>query len=314
MEVPEQLRSLSTAPGGAAWLTDLPRLVAEVVDGWSLDLGESFPGGCASLVCPARRPDGTDAVLKVQYPHLDCRDEALALRHWDGDGAVHLLDHDPLRHALLLERCHPGGPLAGLGQEPALDVLIGLLPRLWVPLDADAPYLRLADLARSWAADLPGRWEVAGRPFERRLVDAACALIDDLAGTQGQTVLVNQDLHGDNVLAAEREPWLAIDPKPLSGERAFGLSSIVRSAELGHSSNDVYRRLDRLSAELGVDRERARGWSAAQAVAWSIEGGDVFQPNVDSARWLLEGRRPNGSRQGGPSRVPPPAPDRERRR
>jgi len=258
-------------------LTDLPGLVAEVVDAWSLDLGEPFPGGCASLVCPARRPDGTDAVLKVQYPHLDCRDEALALRQWDGDGAVRLLDHDPMRHALLLERCKPGGPLADLGHEPALDVLIGLLPRLWVPVADDAPYIRLADMARSWVAHLADLWEAAGRPFERRLIDAACSLVDDLAGTQGEAVLVNQDLHGENVLAAERKPWLVIDPKPLAGEQAFGLSPIVRSSELGHSSGDVHRRLDRLSAELGINRERARGWTIAQAVAWSIDGGEVFQ-------------------------------------
>lgn len=297
MEIPERLQSLSTAPGGAAWLADLPLLVAESADAWALELGEPFLGGYASYVCPARRSDGTGAVLKVQYPHLDCRDEAAALRDWDGDGAICLLDHHPARHALLLEQCHPGTPLSEVGQERALDVLIGLLPRLWVPVDDDAPYIRLADLARSWLADLPDRWEAAGRAFERRLVDAACSLVDDLAGSQDQAVLVNQDLQGENVLAADREPWLAIDPKPVAGERAFGLSSIVRSSEFGHSSVDVHRRLDRTSAELGVDRERARGWTIAQAVAWSIEGDEVVRRNLDSARWLLDGpRRATGDR------------------
>src|ERR671938_824127 len=96
------------------------------------------------------------------------------------------------------------------------------------------------------------------QPFERRLLDAALEALSELPGTQGEQVLLNQDLHGDNVLAAQREPWLVIDPKPLVGEREFGLAPIVRSFELGHSRRDVEYRLDRLSTDLGLDRERAR--------------------------------------------------------
>ena len=82
-------------------------------------------------------------------------------------------------------------------------------------------------------------------------------------------MLLHQDLHGDNVLAAHREPWLAIDPKPLVGEREFAVAPIARSFELGHSKRDVLHRFDRLTAGLGLDRERARGWTIAQTVAWS---------------------------------------------
>ena len=100
-------------------------------------------------------------------------------------------------------------------------------------------------------------------------------------------MLLHQDLHGDNVLAAQREPWLAIDPKPLVGEREFGIAPVVRSRELGHSRRDVLNRFDRLTAELGLDRERARGWTIAQTIAWAFDG-DVRQTHVETARWLLE--------------------------
>ena len=70
---------------------------------------------------------------------------------------------------------------------------------------------------------------------------------------------------------AEREPWLVIDPKPLAGEREFSLALIIRGGELGHSQKDVIYRLDRLSAELGLDRGRVRGWAIAQTVAWSFD-------------------------------------------
>ena len=98
-------------------------------------------------------------------------------------------------------------------------------------------------------------------------------------------MLLHQDLHGDNVLAAQREPWLAIDPKPLTGEREFAVAPIVRSTELGHSRRAVLHRLDRLTAELGLDRDRARGWTIAQTIAWAIDGPGE---HLDVVRWLLD--------------------------
>ena len=86
----------------------------------------------------------------------------------------------------------------------------------------------LADEALWWIDYLPAEWERAGKPFERELLDAAIARLGELAGSQGEQVLLHQDLHGDNVLAAQREPWLVIDPKPLVGEREFAVAPIVR--------------------------------------------------------------------------------------
>jgi streptomycin 6-kinase len=231
---------------------------------------------------------GDEVVLKVQTPHRESEHEAAALKRWDGDGAVRLLAHDPERHALLLERCVPATPLASEGQEAALEVLVSLLPRLWKP--AAAPFRSLAEEAAWWLVQLPRTWEEAGRQFERRLLDASLEALGELAPTQGEQVLLHQDLHGDNVLAAEREPWLVIDPKPLVGEREFAVAPIVRSVELGHSRRDVLYRLDRLTSELGLDRERARGWTIGQTIAWSV-GSEYHETHVETARWLVEGQR-----------------------
>jgi streptomycin 6-kinase len=186
-------------------------------------------------------------VLKLQHRHREDEQEADALERWDGDGAVRLLARDDERHALLLERCAPGTPLAEGADDP-LGVLVDLLPRLW----KDATGFRtLAEEVAWWALD--------GDVGE---------LARELAETQGELVLVNQDLHGENVLAAEREPWLVIDPKPLAAEREFSVAPIVRSRELGHSKREALYRLDRLCAELDLDRERARGWTIVQTTAW----------------------------------------------
>lgn len=221
-------------------------------------------------------------MLKIQWPHRESEHEAAALEVWDGDGSVRLLAHDPLRHALLLERCRPGTYLYSRPAEEALHIIAELLPRLWKP--AGQPFRSLAEEAELWT--IREDWIRLGRPFDESLVGAAEAALEDLVPSQGEQVLVHQDLHAGNVLAAEREPWLVIDPKPLVGEREFGLAPIIRSFELGHSRKHVLRRLDFLSAELGLDRDRARGWAIAQTIAWSFDS--VFAEHAEVARWLLE--------------------------
>jgi streptomycin 6-kinase len=287
-DVPPSLAWLQAEPAGRDWLEALPRLVSGCVERWSLQLGELYAGSHVSFVAPAVLPDGTDAVLKVQWPHRECLSEADALVRWDGDGAVRLIDHDPDSSVLLIERCIPGDYLSTVDGASAVDVLVGLLPRLWKP--AGAPFTPLADEARHWADGLRTTWQRAGEPVPRWLVDTAVNCLRELVADQAgqEQVLLHQDLHGDNVVSAEREPWLVIDPKPLAGERAFGIAPIVRSAELGHGPDQVRYRFDRLTAELGLDRERARGWAVGQAVAWGIDEDGVFASHIEAAQWLLD--------------------------
>jgi streptomycin 6-kinase len=277
--IPAQLDWLKASERGRQWLDDLPRSVEDSADHWRLQLDEPFPYAFTSLAIPGRTNDGADVVLKVQYIDRETEHEALALRVWDGDGAVLLLDQYPARDALLLERCIPGTPVP---PDRALDVLIGLLPRLWKPATSP-PFRTLADEAAHWTETLSAR-----RERNPRLIDAALDAIRQLAASQGEQVLLHQDLHGWNVLAAQREPWLVIDPKPLVGEREFGLAPIIRSQEIGGGRREVLRRLDHLASELGLDRERARQWCIAQTVAWSVGESEV-PDHMQVVEWLLDG-------------------------
>jgi streptomycin 6-kinase len=254
--------------------------VQDAAERWSLTLGEPYERGVAGYTMRAALPDGTPVVLKLVHAHRESEHEADALELWDGDGAVRLIARDEDGATLLLERCVPGTSLSALDQDAALDVLLGLLPRLWRP--AGPPFHSLADEAAWWAEYLPLEWN-----GDRDLLDAALDALRALAGTQGEQVLLHQDLHGDNVLAAQREPWLVIDPKPLIGEREFAVAPIVRSFELGHTKRDVLHRFDRLTGELGLDRERARGWTIGQTVAWTSDS-SYASWHVQTARWLLE--------------------------
>jgi len=267
------------------WLERVPDLVAECVEEWDLRLGEPYEPGAAGYALRAELPDGRPAVLKLVYPHRESEHEADALALWDGNGAVQLLARDDNRSAMLLERCEPGTTLAAAGADVALDVLIELLPRLWV--EAGEPFHTLEEEAGWWIGYLPEEWERSGRAVARRLVDAAVDALSSLSQSQGEQVLLHQDLHGDNVLAAERKPWLVIDPKPLLGEREFAVAPIVRSFELGQSKRDALYRLDRVTSELGLDRDRARAWTIGQTMAWAFDS-SYISTHLDTVRWLLE--------------------------
>jgi streptomycin 6-kinase len=260
-----------------AWREALPRIVSECAEQWSLALEEPIDTP-HSLVIPAG-----GFVLKVNAPsHTEADTEADALEQWGGRGAVMLHARDDARRALLLERCLPGTRLWDSGMDEA-GVVAGLLPRLQVALADAHPFTLLSDEADRWAEDVPRRFAAAGAPFERSLLDAAL----DVYRTVDRTscFLVNQDLHGGNVLDASREPWLVIDPKPLVGERELEASGLLRNAD------SVSRWLDVLTADVGLDRERARGWAVAHNLAWAWdERRGRLEQHVDDARRILRAR------------------------
>ncbi len=296
VRIPHQLaENLTYWMGDRAreWLAALPDLVAECEARWRIEVGPVFEdGGGVSWVAPATRADGGEAVLKLFIPDTENRHEAEGLRHYDGRGAVRLLDHAD--GMLLLERARPGTPLWDLADEDAANTVVaGLLRLLWRWAPLDSPHRSLAAAAGEWAKEIPTAWEALGRPFERPLLDRALDALVTLAPDQGEQVLLHQDLHGGNVLRAERAAWLAIDPKPLIGEREFDLASLLRDrrdslAADPHPGRRVRRRLDLLASETGLDRERLRGWGIAHALAWGIDSREADEMMVACAQWLAE--------------------------
>lgn len=285
MRVPAGLDWWREQPGGAEWLDRLPTIVAECADRWSLELEPPFEPARVSLVVPAG-----DVVLKVNFPDEESEHEAAALAHF-GDGAVELVAHAPDLRALLVERCRPGTTLWEVPDDAeAMGLAATVLARLWRAPASEQPFRLLQDAALTWLDELAADWEALGRPFEQALLDQAIEALRDLGATQGEAVVLHQDFHGGNVLRAERRPWLAIDPKPLAGEREFDAASLLRDRrwELGlpGAGARIRRRLDLLSAELGLDRERMRLWGVAHALAWGI-GKTKLEPDmVECARLL----------------------------
>src|SRR6476659_5754060 len=123
---PPALKWLAKSAEGRIWLQDLPARVAACVQKWKLELEAAYPQSFVSIVFPARRADGSNAVLKIQYPHAESDYEEEALRLWNGEGAVRLFGYDSGHHALLIERCEPGDHLSGTEADEALQIIAGL--------------------------------------------------------------------------------------------------------------------------------------------------------------------------------------------
>ena len=287
-KVPDRLAWWSGVRGGADWLDRLPRFASECAEQWSLELGDAFPHGNVSLTLEATRAGGTPAVLKLNFPERETEHEADALELWDGRGAVRLLEVDPERNALLLERALPGTTLWEVeDDEEATRIAAAVLQRIWHKPPANHKFRVLADEAEQWTAQLRRYWEELARPFEEELVEAAEDAARELARTQRVQVVCHQDFQGSNVLRAEREPWLAIDPKPIVGEPAFDVASLLRDRRWDIQSGVIHRRLDLLTAELGLERERMRGWGIVHALYWGVGSEKVEPEMVACARILL---------------------------
>ena len=218
-------------------------------------------------------------MLKLPYTGEGPTHEADALALWAGDGGVRLLERDKETDALLLEHVRPGTPLLEIADpEEALAVACGLLRRIWHPAPGQ-PFASVHAHASGWAAESERRFDEQAQPFDVALLRAACSAFEQLAAYGGESVVLHQDFHRGNVLRAEREPWLAIDPKPLAGERAFDAHWLLR--DLTHSEPrsplPPGRLVERLAAELSLEVERIRLWALARSVQnalWCYESGE----------------------------------------
>ena len=264
---------------GGAWLQRLPGLIADCERRWSLKVGAAFEPLSHNYVAPATRADGTKTVLKIGVPTNELSAEIEALRHFAGRGSVRLLDADPDWGALLLERVVPGTPLTDLADDDqaTLDAA-QVMRQLWHPVPPGHSFASVAD----WAAGLSrlrARFGGTTGPLPAVLVDRAERLFAELVASMGQPVLLHGDLHHENILAAQRQPWLAIDPKGVTGEPEYEVGALLRNPmpqllAMPHPEHVLARRMDILAESLGFDRGRLRAWGLAQAVLaawWSIE-------------------------------------------
>jgi streptomycin 6-kinase len=284
LPLPPRLVGAAEAEGRTAWLTTLPGTVARLVREWSLAVEAPFtPGGRTAWVAPVRDHTGAERVLKVAWRHPEAEHEADGLLAWAGHGAVrlHTAERTGDTIALLLERCRPGTPLATVSEPEQDKVVAGVLRRLWIAPPAGSGFRSLQDMCAQWANEFAQ--QVAADPdgTDPGLAREAMALFRALPSDAERAVLLVTDLHAGNVLAAEREPWMVIDPKPHVGDPAYDATQhLLNCAE--RLNADPAGLANRMADLLAVDPVRLRRWLFARCVQESP--GDP--PLADVARRL----------------------------
>jgi len=186
---------------------------------------------------------------------------------------VRLLEADDDLGAMLLERCQPGTPLRSLPEPEQDPVISGLLRRLWRAPSPPHPFRPLSAMLKCWSDETQAQadqWPDAG------LVREGLRLFEELPRTAPVEVLLATDLHAGNVLRAEREPWLAIDPKPFLGDPAYDSTQHLLNCD-ARLRRDPHGTIRRMSDLLGLDPERIRLWTFARAAAesgshWNNQG------------------------------------------
>ncbi|MCM6776511.1 aminoglycoside phosphotransferase family protein [Nocardia sp. CDC159] len=278
---------------GEQWLADLPELVDKLCGNWGLEvIGDPFGGGTHSFVALVRRGDGSVAVLKVPVVDVENQGEATGLYCYDGDGAVRLYDYDPASGAMLLEWARPGTPLLEQPGAPSLEgraehidrieLACGLYRRLRrAPIDVPAHFPQLPEVATvvaDWTTRFGNPELALAQAVPQRLLEHATALCSTLATPDGPPLIVNRDTHLGNIVAAEREPWLLIDPKPYLGEAAFdaGYLALIQ-VEAEPTPEHATAVVRRTAAALELDPRRVRTWAflrSMEEVMWSVEDSD----------------------------------------
>jgi streptomycin 6-kinase len=249
--------------------------------------------GYLGLVVPVRR-GGQLCVLKVTWVDDETRDEARALELGAGNGVVRLLDANVSDGVLLLERLDCTLSLAQIDIDEASAVAGRLLTRLAIPAPDDIPLL--SDYAQRQALTMYDSWEKLGRPFPEKFVTAAQDAAKEL-GPSAKNLLINQDLHYENVLAGTREPWLVIDPKVISGDIEFSLAPLFWNRLKNDTAfGDLDRRFKILSNEVELDRRRAHGWILVRSVdyyLWVLTVGLTEDPSKCRLimEWVLNDNR-----------------------
>jgi len=264
---------VGAVPQGKAWLQSLPQLLRECEKRWQLTLRPPFDLSF-NYVAPAIDAIGNSVVLKVGVPNAELTSEIQALRLYDSNGAVRLLDFDTEKGALLMEQLIPGHSLSTLS-EPANDedmtrIAARVMRQLWRPLPAGHTFATVGQWP-SGLKRLRERFDGGTGPFPKRLVEMAECLFDELLSSASTPVLLHGDLHHMNILKSQ-DTWKAIDPKGVAGEPCYDVCALLLNPNVRFST-DVQiqrRRLEILAEELSLDSQRMRGYAVAHAVlsAW----------------------------------------------
>ncbi len=279
--IPEEfVKSTITREGeaGRIWISELPRLIHQINEQWDLKIDGAARHGYLGVAIPVVRKN-IPYMLKVSWVDETTKNEALALSTWDGKGAVKLHEVQAEIGAMLLERLNPHKTLNEIEIEEAILIAGKILRLLAIPDPGSLPQLQKMSL--DMANSLPDRWDQTGRVLSKKHIEAAYDFAIGIGDKASQSV-VNYDLHYLDILAGEREPWLAVDPKVVIGDPEFGVAQLLwcRLEDM-RSSDGLEDCFNILVNAAELDYELTRAWTLVRCVdywLWSLSIGLTEDP------------------------------------
>jgi len=271
---------------GHRWIAELPGRVERLCNDWDLAVDGSPIPGYFGLIIPVRRGGNAHnnnkeeaCVLKLSWINESTAAEAKALACWQGQGAVHLLASHPSLGAMLLERLDHRRSLADIDIDQAVVIAGRLLRRLAIP--APAGFRSQETIVAEIVQRLDERWERYGRPMPQSWLDQAREFAAQF-DRPTESLLVNTDLHYENVLAGQREPWLVVDPKAVSGDLEFGPAQLLwcRLEDMEAGKGLVYY-FQALIEAAELEPDLARAWAIVRCVdywLWALSAGLTIDP------------------------------------
>ncbi len=270
--VPAVVRNKALVAGAAQWLDDLPELIADLEQEWSITVGHPYDAATEAFVAEAGLEDGTPAVLKLIVPRdgAAARNEITVLRLADGEGCARLLRADVSRGALLIERLGRSMYELALPVGRRHELLCSAAERIWRP----APGCGLPTGAEKgrWLVDyITVTWEEVGRPCSERTVEhaLACAARRVAAHDDERAVLVHGDVHQWNALEADGG-FTLVDPDGLLAEAEYDLGILMREDPLELLAGDPRERARWLARRTGLDAAAIWEWGVVERVSTGL--------------------------------------------
>jgi streptomycin 6-kinase len=299
INVPDVVRNKALAVGAEQWLADLPTLVADIEERWSITVGTPFSDPTEAYVAAATLADGTRTVLKLIVPRDGeaARHEIAVLRAADGVGCAQLLRDDADRGALLLERLGPSLHDLALPLAHRQEILCTAAIRMWRPA-GDLGLPTGAEKGR-WLIDaITSMWEELDHPCSERVIDDAftCAHRRIAAHDDERAVLVHGDIHEWNALQSTMvggtDEFKLVDPDGLIAEAEYDMGILMREDPVELRLGDPRERSRRLSERTGLDATAIWEWGVVERVSTGLLATKIgLQPPgremLETAEWII---------------------------
>lgn len=270
----------------------------EYLAGWELSSPKFLAQSETSQIYTVTLQSET-VVLKLLSPtETEEQSGAVALRHFDGNGAVRLIRSDEGAHLMEYAAGNELVTLVERGEDQNATRIIAQVLKQLHSVDQDVPHEGLFILDR-WFRELFSKAEADRQAGIESIYRRGAALAERLLGDQRDVRVLHGDIHHRNIRKSSRG-WLAFDPKGLVGERTYDCANTLCNpvmTELVHDETRLLTNAAILSEELSIQLQRVlaftyvyaclsaswslAGWGTEDMVQWALKVAEIIEPHID---------------------------------